>query len=756
MRRLGFALPMRLAPVFDLVLKQVKATSEIWEMTGTDPQFILNPGRQQLCPGMYRLTVNFGQNAKLDHPKLYIDVGNGFSEAGARHLIISDNGLLATIIFELSTHATLRFDPSQATGELEISNVKLRRLSTTLWRAGRVLRAVRKRINSPANIMQYFQQSFLLLRQGGWPTLRAAIARVAAESEASANSYKQWIHLYDKLTPARITGLAAEAALLPAKPLISVLMPTYNTPVHLLKEAIESVRSQIYQNWELCIADDASTDPHVRTTLEHYAIKDRRIKTVFRKQNGHISRASNSALEIVSGNWTVLLDHDDLLRPHALLEIVKELLKYPNAEMIYSDEDKLDGGGVRFDAFFKPDFSPELFFSMNYLNHLTAHRTENIRAVGGWRPGFEGSQDYDLSLRIIERINKTDIRHISKILYHWRAIEGSTASGGAHKSYAWEAGKRALAEHFERMKLDALVTEVAGTPFYRIKWNCNGPHPLVSLIIPTRDGYELLVGCVSSIRDKTTYDNYELIVVDNGSTDPQCLAYLEEIALLKNVRVLRYDEPFNYSAINNFAVRQARGSIIGLVNNDIEVISPEWLTEMVSWAVQPEIGCVGAKLIYANGKIQHGGVILGLGGIAEHAHKHFDGEDAGYFGRLAVVHNVSAVTAACLVVRRELYDKMGGLRENELKVAFNDVDFCLRVREAGYRNLWTPFAALFHLESVSRGKDDNPEKMQRFANEISYMEDVWGDVLRTDPYYSPNLSLTGHDFALAFPPRETE
>ena len=576
------------------------------------------------------------------------------------------------------------------------------------------------------------------------------------DDRAGNGSYSRWIRLYDTLTPERLAAMRAEAEALPCKPLISVVMPVYNTPEKLLREAIESVRAQAYPHWEFCIADDASTASHVRRILNEYARADRRIKVVFREENGHISRASNSALELASGEWIALLDHDDVLRPHALLEVARTINRHPDAELIYSDEDKIDEVGRRFDAFFKPDFSLEMFRSQNYLNHLTVHRTANVRTVGGWRTGFEGSQDYDLNLRIIERIEPHHIRHIPRILYHWRAVSGSTAAGGSEKSYAWEAGRRALEAHVERIGLAASIEEVGGTPFYRLRLSVPPPEPLVSLIVPTRDGLKFLRGCIESIREKTTYANYEIIVVDNGSTDPETLKYLKTISRRRNTRVLRYDAPFNFSAINNFAVGKAKGSVIGLVNNDIEVISPEWLTEMVSWALQPGVGCVGAKLLYADGKIQHGGVVLGVQGVANHSHKHLDRHAPGYFGRMKVIHNISAVTAACLLVRREIYDEVGGLNETDLKVAFNDVDFCLKVREAGYRNVWTPYAELYHLESVSRGAEDDPVKMARFLSEIAYMQRSWGAALVTDPFYSPSLTIEREDFSLAFPPRSPQ
>lgn len=533
---------------------------------------------------------------------------------------------------------------------------------------------------------------------------------------------------------------------LKSQPLISVVMPVYNTPETYLAAAIESVKRQLYENWQLCIADDRSSLPHVREMLEAYAARDQRIKVTFRAENGHIANATNSAFELADGEWIALLDHDDVLRAHALAEVAFEIERHPDAELIYSDEDKLDTKGKRYDPYFKPDFSRELFRSQNYLNHLTVHRAWNIRAVGGWRSGFDGSQDYDLSLRIFERIEQKNIRHIPKVLYHWRAAQGSAASSSNAKNYAYDAGLRALQEHVARAGLAATVEPAPNTPFYRMRFEVPDPKPRVSLIIPTRDKIDLLRNCVSSIREKTSYGAFEFIIVDNGSSDPDALRYLDEIDKYANCRVLRFDGPFNYSAINNFAVEHSDAPLIGLINNDIEVISPDWLAEMVSWAVQPDVGCVGAKLYYENGTLQHAGVIVGLGGVAGHSHKHFPGNHAGYFYRLKILQNLSAVTAACLVVRREIFNEVGGFNEEHLPVSFNDVDFCLKVREAGYLNVWTPFAELYHLESASRGLDALPQHLEQIQSEVAYMKSTWNTGEMEDPYYSVNLTKDFENF----------
>ncbi|MCB5197372.1 glycosyltransferase family 2 protein [Deefgea salmonis] len=535
------------------------------------------------------------------------------------------------------------------------------------------------------------------------------------------------------------------------QPLISIVMPVYNPNPTWLVQAIESVRAQIYPNWQLCIADDASPDPAIRPLLARFAQLDSRIKLVFRSQNGHISAASNSALALASGEWVALLDHDDLLPAHALFWVVDAINQQPDCQLIYSDEDKVDEEGRRSDAYFKCDWNPDLFYSQNMFSHLGVYRTALMRAVGGFRVGLEGSQDYDLALRCIEQIDAKQIYHIPRVLYHWRVHADSTAHSSEAKPYAAIAGERALNAHFQRLGVNASAESMGYG--YRVRYGLPEVLPLVSLIIPTRNGLKLLRQCIDSILNKTTYSNYEILIVDNGSDDKATLHYLRELADMPCVRVIRDDRPFNYSALNNAAVKQANGEIIGLINNDIEVINADWLAEMVSHALRPEIGAVGARLWYADDTIQHAGVILGVDGIAGHVHRFLPKNHVGYCGRASLIQSFSAVTAACLVVRKSLYELVDGLNETELQVACNDVDFCLRLREAGLRNLWTPYAELYHHESASRGFDDTPEKIARAHKEIAYMQQRWGTALVTDPAYSPNLSLDSEGFNLAWPPR---
>ncbi|ACB77247.1 glycosyltransferase [Opitutus terrae] len=595
---------------------------------------------------------------------------------------------------------------------------------------------------------------FEALVEGAWRAFAFRNARCAAEvPEELRRDYAAWVRRFATLTPDQIVERQQRVEALPLaqRPLISVIMPVYNTPEKWLVKAIESVRAQIYPNWELCIADDASSASHVRPLLEDFARRDERIKLVFRDQNGHISAASNSALDLARGEFAALLDHDDELARDALYEVVQCLAAHPDADLIYSDEDKIDEAGRRFDPYFKPDFLPDLFTAQNFTSHLSVYRASLIRQAGGFRIGYEGSQDWDLALRAIDLTERSRIQHVPKVLYHWRAIPGSTALALGEKNYPMLAARKALADHFARRGETVELLRQVGD-YWRVKRPVPANPPLVSLIIPTRNRADLLSRCVGSILAKTSYPRFEIIVVDNGSDEPGTLAYLDQLRS-GGTTVLRYDEPFNFSAINNFAAAQAEGEILGLLNNDLEVINPDWLDEMVSHAVRPEIGCVGAMLYYPDDTIQHAGVLLGLGGVANHAYYHAPRGTCHYFNRAHLLQNYSAVTAACLLIRRKVFAQVGGLNATDLAIAFNDVDFCLRVRAAGYLNLWTPFAEFYHHESPSRGSEDTPEKLARFHAEVAYMQRTWGPLLERDPAYNPNLTLDRQDFSLAFPPR---
>lgn len=584
------------------------------------------------------------------------------------------------------------------------------------------------------------------------PVDPGAPAAPDAAPGTGARTYADWVAQYDTMDPVKLSRLVAQVGELPRRPLVSIIMPVYNPDPRDVGRAIASVKSQVYPHWELCICDDASTKAGTRELLEAAAAEDSRIRLAFHTKNQHISAATNTAIGLAKGQYIALLDHDDELTPHALLRAMQAFVQNPQGKVLYSDEDKIDQDGRRFDPYFKPDFNLGLLRSHNYMCHFAVYETEFMRQLGGPRVGFEGAQDYDLALRAVDSVDAAAVLHVPQILYHWRTATGSTASGHGNKSYAFEAGRRALQEHLQRRSLQGEVLEAPeASGMYRVRWSIPANPPLVSIVIPTRNGEKILRQCLDSLV-QTRYPNYEIIVMDNGSDEAASLQLLAERTASGQIRVLRDDGPFNFSAINNRAVHEAtRGEFVLLMNNDIEATHPEWLDEMVGPALEPGVGCVGARLWYPDGRIQHAGVVL-VCGVAGHAHKLLARGQHGYMGRAVLAQDFVAVTAACLLLRKSIYEQVNGLDET-LAVAFNDVDFCLRVREAGYRNHWTPYAELIHHESVSRGYEDTPEKQKRFNSEVKILQTRWPALLANDPCYNPNLTIVAEDFSLAWPPR---
>lgn len=558
--------------------------------------------------------------------------------------------------------------------------------------------------------------------------------------------YERWQQQHEP-RPSDYRRMKELVEILPYKPLISILVPTYNTPEEFLRAAIDSVLEQIYPDWELCIADDASTQPHVRAVLEEYAAQDQRIKVLFRDANGHISRSSNSALELATGEFVALLDHDDMLRPEALYEVAWLLNRHPEADMIYSDEDKIDEFGHRQDPFFKPDWCPDSFLTCMYTCHLGVYRRSILTKIGGFRVGYEGSQDYDLVLRFTEATDR--IFHIPKVLYHWRLHQQSTASTSEAKPYAYIAAKRALTEALQRRGELATVEDVPDyLGFYHIRYQITKPSK-VSIIIPTRDLGRILNQCLTSIFTKTTYPDYEVVLIDNGSVKKYTQEVIEQWRTKEPERFRCYplDIPFNYSQINNYAASKATGEYLLFLNNDTEVITPEWLEAMVEQAQRPSIGAVGALLFYPDDVVQHAGVVIGIGPFAGHAFSHFAADSPGYFGQLLRSANYSAVTGACLMCRREVFEAVGGFDE-ALAVSLNDIDLCLKIRERGYYNLFTPHAKLYHHESKSRGYENSPEKQARYDRECELMRQRWKHLFEHDPCYSPHLTRATCDYRI--------
>lgn len=565
----------------------------------------------------------------------------------------------------------------------------------------------------------------------------------------SRKAYRKWIAAYDTLDRGDRRAIRRQVKALPTRPRISVLMPVGNTELAHLRAAIGSVRGQLYPDWELCIIDDASTRPDISRLLADAAKADRRIQMQRRNATGGIVAAANNALAMATGTYVAVLGHDDLLAPHALYMVAAEIARYPDAELIYSDEDQLNANGRRYAPHFKPDWNPELLARQNYIRHLAVYRTERVRAEGGLRAGFDGSEDWDLALRVGDAVPPERIRHIPFVLYHWR---GTGQLSAAQLADAADSGRRAARDHFARAGLDAHVS--AGAEGYnRVRLPLPTPAPRVSVLIPTRDRVDLLRACLDGVLNRTDYPDLEIIVVDNDSAEATTHAFFADLAGDPRIRVLPYPGPFNYSAINNRAARAATGEVLALLNNDIEVLGPEWLASMVAHAVRPEVGAVGARLFYANMLLQHGGCILGIQGSIYHAHLMLPQTDAGYLARAKLTQALSAVTGACMVMRRSCFEEVGGLDEVDLPVAYNDIDLCLKLRAKGYRIIYDADAELLHHESMSRGYDhESEEKRQRQQRDLAVMRRRWGDVLDRDPYYNPNLSAE-QPFAVAFPPR---
>lgn len=528
------------------------------------------------------------------------------------------------------------------------------------------------------------------------------------------------------------------------EPLISILVPVYNTPEEFLKQMIQSVRKQTYGKWELCIANANPANETVAEILRISSTKDERIKVKDVPENEGIAQNTNAALASATGDYIGLLDHDDLLTPDALYEVVKAINENDRPQVLYSDEDKVTMDlSEHFQPHMKPDYNKDLLRSNNYITHFFVADRTLVEEVGGEDGEYNGAQDYDLILKCTERAK--GIAHIPRILYHWRVHKASTADNPASKMYAFDAGKRAIEDHLKRCGEIGKVSHEKDLGFYRVKYQVQGS-PLISIIIPNKDQVESLDKCLESI-EKSSYKNYEIIIVENNSTEDETFAYYKKIESDK-LRIVYWSDEFNYSAINNFGVKHARGDYLLLLNNDVEVITTDWLEELTANCQRKDVGIVGARLYYPDDTIQHAGIVIGIGGVAGALFVGMPRMFTGYLHKAAIQQDLSAVTAACMMVKRSVYEELGGLEE-ELKVAFNDVDFCLRAREKGYLVVYDPNVELYHFESKSRGMEDSKEKIRRFQNEIEYMRSHWLELLKKgDPMYNPNLTLTKWDYSL--------
>ena len=567
--------------------------------------------------------------------------------------------------------------------------------------------------------------------------------RLFHKEPEKTDDYEQWIL---KHRPDKKTLRKQKKTVFQKKPLISIVVPLYQTPEPYLRELIDSVKAQSYENWQLCLAD-GSPDDRLKGFLDRNYGKENRI--VYRKleQNGGISVNTNEAVMLATGEYLMLCDHDDTLEPDALYEITKAINEKDAPDVLYTDEDKVSMDGKHyFDPNFKPDYNLFRLRENNYICHIFVVKKALTDRVGLLRMEFDGAQDYDFIFRCCEEADK--VVHIPKVLYHWRCHMDSTAADPESKAYAYQAGRRAIKEHYQRMGIDASVEMTERPGWYRsyVKIQDN---PKISIIIPNKDHIEDLELCLFSLTKRSTYKNYEILIVENNSEKPETFEYYKKLPdRYPKVKVLTWEKEFNYSAINNFAAKQAEGVYLLFLNNDVEILTPQWMEEMLQICQQKDVAITGAKLYYPDDTIQHAGVVLGLGGIAGHIMCKASREDPGYFGRTVTVQEISAVTAACMMIRTEDFWNAGGFDET-FQVAFNDIDLCMKVRAAGKKIVFTPYAELYHYESKSRGLEDTPEKQFRFDKEVKAFEAKWSEQLaKGDPYYSPNLSVTEGDCSL--------
>ena len=589
--------------------------------------------------------------------------------------------------------------------------------------------------------------------------LRKIIRTLKGEKDLQYGDYGGWI----KYNEPKDADLKKQMKVnFKIAPKISVIVPMYNTKEKFFKDLVKCMIDQTYPNWELCLADGS---PKQNENLKKYIEQDERIKYKFLGENKGIAGNTNAAIEMATGEYIALLDHDDISADYALYEVVYALNKFPNSEFLYSDEDKIDENDNRYDAYFKPDFAPDTLRCQNYICHFSIFRKDLMDKLQGFRADYDGAQDYDIFLRMSETAKPENITHIPKILYHWRVHSESTAKLNSNaKNYAFEAGKKAIEDHLKRVGLEGTVSEGCIEGIYRVDYKVIG-NPKVSIVIPNKDGKDILKVCIDSVLEKTTYSNYEIIVVENNSTSEEIYEYYKEIIKNEKVRVVNYntgkeilnDEEcsleftnknrrevkpgFNYSAIINFGVKNATGEYSIQLNNDTELITPNWLELMVGFCQRDDVGAVGVKLYFPDETIQHAGIIVGIGGIAGNRFKSIPKDGHGYFAKESMIENLSAVTGACLMAKTKIYEEVDWMDES-LAVAFNDVDFCLKIREKGYLVVFNPFVEFWHYESKTRGQEDSPEKIKRFQGEICRFEQKWGEILDSgDPYYNVNLSL---------------
>ncbi|MGI6007351.1 MAG: glycosyltransferase family 2 protein [Ruminococcus sp.] len=584
------------------------------------------------------------------------------------------------------------------------------------------------------------QKGFRYLKHYG---LKEFLVRLSERMEPEEVPYGPWFEKH-RVTEEELKKQRARKW--KQAPLLSVVVPAYKTPGDFLAQMMDSLLAQSYPNWELCIANGSPEDKTMEKVLDRYRKQDGRIRVKNLKENLGIAENTNAALAMASGDFVGLLDHDDLLAPNALYEVADRIVSDGEIDVLYTDEDKVTTDlKEHFQPHFKPDFSIDLLRSNNYICHFFVVRRSLLEETGGFRREYDGAQDYDFIFRCTEKAEK--IAHIPEVLYHWRTHKESTADNPVSKMYAFEAGKRAIEGNLKRCGIQGTVSHTKDLGFYRVDYPVEG-NPLVSVIIPSKDHSEMLARCVESVLKKTKWQNYEIIIAENNSVEEETFSLYGQLEKNPRIKVITWNREFNYSAINNFAVKEAKGEYLLFLNNDVEVISEDWMTGMLGNCQRKEVGIVGAKLYYPDDTIQHAGTIIGIGGIAGHAFLNMPRSRTGYLHKASIQLNLSAVTAACMMMKRSVFEELDGFEE-ELSVAFNDVDLCLRTVKAGYLVVYLPWAQLYHYESKSRGAEDSEEKVRRFQREIEFMRNRWIKLLKAgDPYYNKNLTLSKWNYSL--------
>ena len=733
-----------------LVEVQLRAANDIaimdsaigsFKATGNNPWFelTLTPAAR----GWYYLEAALVRNNGSRQAHIHVEVDADPAHDMAVPITTNLRGSVREVFYLPANVRRLRWAPTAAAGSFSQSPLLLHRISAVesfCRRCSRVLFDL-WRFRSQTGPRRAGLSLWRALLDLNDAYRRSAVIRAM---RAMGYDYQAFLGNTEALNSRARRAIARSISAMARRPLFSIIVTLDSPAPQLLARTLAAVTAQYYPNWELCLVGRDSMGVALQELIVRCTRQDARVRFSSLAAAGDEASLFNHGLAAARGAYVLAVKQHDLLQPAALFCVAQKLASQPDRKLIYSDEDRVDEFGDRTTPLFKPDWNPDLLYSHNYVSALCAYDRTLVTELGGYRRGYDGAEEYDLMLRCSSRLTGAQVGHVPRVLYSRHTAANADQQIGHAVASARDAGLRALREHLA--PLGARAEGGPGPGLYRVRHPLPEALPLVSLIIPTRDQVGILRQCVESIRTRTTYGNWEMLIVDNQSVAPETIAYLDELTMDARIRVLKWDATFNYSALNNFAARFASGQMLALLNNDIEVIAPDWLDEMVSHAVRPGIGAVGAKLLYGDGTVQHAGVILGIGGVAGHVHKYLAGDAAGYCSRAILTQNLSAVTGACLVVRKAVYEEVGGLNEQDLVVAFNDIDFCLRLRAAGYRNLYTPYALLVHHESLSRGKDDTPEKRAVFQREFGYMKRAWGVSLNTDPAYNPNLTLEFENF----------